>query len=371
MKNRKIYALLLTAAVVLSACGQEELPDTHKIDTEYGKVRLCDYSNLTVEQIVYEITDDDVEEEINALLSDYVQYTPKDTAEDGDYAEVYMTATAGNAILFDYPEDEGDTYDILLGYNEFGEEFDTKLLGAAAGDAMEFDITYDADYEDDDFAGQTVHYQVKVDSVVDETIPELTDEFVTDTLGYASVDDMKAQIKEELTDYYNSDSVANAKEELLQQIVENSDCSDYSKELYENVKGQVEDSYAAYMEALEVSTVDEVYDAFEMSSEDVEEEITNRVYRMMAVYAVAKEQGIELTDAEYQAGLERYAQMYSDYYAEEYTADRVQQEAGEAQMRYEILEDKVLDYLYDHAAVTQVVGVLEDSEEDLEEASLE
>ena len=40
-------------------------------------------------------------------------------------------------------------------------------------------------------------------------------------------------------------------------------------------------------------------------------------------------------------------------------------------MRYEILEDKVLDYLYDHATVTQVVGVLEDGEEDLEEASLE
>lgn len=371
MKNRKIYALLLAAACVLSACGQEGLEDTHKITTDYGKVRLCDYSNLTVEQIVYEITDDDVEEEIDALLSDYVQYTPKDTAEDGDYAEVYMTATTGSKVLFDYPEDEGDTYDILLGYNEFGEEFDAKLLGAAAGDEIEFDITYDADYEDDDFAGQTVHYQVKVDSVVDETTPELTDEFVTDTLGYASMDDMKTQIREELTDYYNSDSVANAKEELLQQVIENSDCSDYSKELYQNVKEQVESSYSAYIEILGVSTIDEVYDTFEMSSEDVEEEITNRVYRMMAVYAIAKEQGIELTDAEYQAGLENYAQLYSDYYAQEYTADRVQEENGEEQMRYELLEDKVLDYLYDHATITQVIGMLEDEEEDFEEASME
>ncbi|MCI5857598.1 MAG: hypothetical protein MR016_09610 [Agathobacter sp.] len=371
MKNKKIYALFLVAACVLCACGQEEKADTHKIQTDYGNVRLCDYSALTADEIVYEITDEDVDEEIDNLLNDYIQYTPKDSAEDGDYVEVYMTAVADGNVLFEYPQEEGDTYEILLGYNEFGAEFDEKLLGVSAGDELEFDVTYGQDYEDDVLAGQTVNYQIKVDSVVYETEPQLTDEFVTETLGYSSVDDMRAQIKDELSAYYNSNSVSNAKEELLQEVVENSDCSDYSKDLYQEVKAQVEDSYAEYMEPLGVSTLDGVYDAFEMTSEDIDEEITNRVYRMMAVYAIAKEQNIEITDAEYEAGLERYAAKYTQDDAQEYTTADVVAKLGEAQVRYKVLEDKVLDYLYANAAVTQVVGVIDSDEEEAEETAEE
>jgi trigger factor len=367
MKKQFVSILLASSMMLaLTACGdssdqtENTLPLGDKVKTEYGTVTLCEYENLAADETIYEISDEDVDDEVNNLLSDYVQYEEKDTAENGDYVEVYMTGTVDGELLVDYPEEAGDTYDILLGYNEFGEEFDENLLGVTKGDTLSFSITYDEDYGDEDLAGMTVDYEISVQSVQEEILPELTEEFITETLGYASEDEMRSEIQEELDSYYNSDTAYYAKEDLLQQVVENSKFGDYSEELYDSKREEVDATYESYVDLLGVSTVDEVYDAFEMSEDDIEAEVLSQVYRTIAVYAIAEEQSLALTDAEYQAGVESYAQLYTEYYGEEYTADSLVEELGEDTLRYWILEDKVMDYLYEHATITQVVGSLKD-----------
>jgi trigger factor len=377
--KKKIISVLLAAAagLLLSACGdssgesENAVPLGNKVETDYGTVTLCDYSNLSAEETYYEISDDDVDEEINSLLTDYIQYEEKDAAEDGDYVEVYMTGTADGELFVDYSEEAGDTYDILLGYNEFGEEFDAKLLGASKGDELSFTITYDEDYGDDELAGLTVDYQIQVESVLEEIMPELTEEFVQDTLGYTSEEELRSDVKEELSSYYNSDSAYYTREDLLQQVVDNSKFGDYSKDLYESARESLDESYEAYEEWIGVTTVEEVYEAFEMTDEDIENEVLSQVYRTIVVYAIAKEQGLELTEDEYQAGLESYAQLYSDYYGEEYTTDGLVEEIGEETLRGWIQEDLVMDYLYEHATVTQVVGSIEDAEDSVLETAVE
>jgi trigger factor len=370
MKKQFVSILLASSMMLaLTACGESSdqtentLPLGDKVKTEYGTVTLCEYENLAADETIYEISDEDVDDEVNNLLSDYVQYEEKDTAENGDYVEVYMTGTIDGELFVDYPEEAGDTYDILLGYNEFGEEFDENLLGVTKGDTLSFSITYDEDYGDEDLAGMTVDYDISVQSVQEEILPELTEEFITDTLGYASEDEMRSELKEELDSYYNSDTAYYAKEDLLQQVVENSKFGDYSEELYDSKREEVDATYEGYEDILGVSTVEEVYDAFEMSEDDIEAEALSQVYRTIVVYAIAEEQSLALTDEEYQAGVESYAQLYTEYYGEEYTTDSLVEELGEDTLRYWILEDKVMDYLYEHATITQVVGSLKDDTE--------
>jgi trigger factor len=278
-----------------------------------------------------------------------------------------MTGTADGESVVDYTEEEdGGAYDILLGYYEFGEEFDEKLIGVSAGDELSFSITYDADYGDDDFAGKTVQYEVTVLAVFEEKLPELTEDFIVNTLGYESEEDMRSKIREELNESYNSDTAYNTKEDLIGQVVENSEFGDYSEEAYTAAKEDVKSSYEGYMDWIGASTVEEVYEAFGISEEDVEKEALEQVYRTIAVYAIAQEQGIDVPDEEYQSGLEEYAQSYTDYYGEEYTTDDLVSELGEETLRYWVLEDKVLDYLYDNAAITQVTGSLYLSDEEEE-----
>jgi FKBP-type peptidyl-prolyl cis-trans isomerase (trigger factor) len=174
---------------------------------------------------------------------------------------------------------------------------------------------------------------------------------------------MRSKLREELEEYYNSDASYNTKEDLIGQVVENSEFGDYSEVAYAVAKEDVKASYEEYMDWIGASTVEEVYEAFGISEEDVAAEALQQVYRTIAVYAIAQEQGFDVTDEEYQSGLEEYAQSYTDYYGEEYTADDLVSLVGEETLRYWVLDDKVLDYLYDNAVITQVTGSLELEEE--------
>jgi trigger factor len=381
MKTKLISIILCTTtALALCACGDKKdesgtenavTSSGTKVETDYGTVTLCDYIGLAADETHYEISDDDVEEEVNNLMYDYVEYNDKETAEEGDYVEVYMTGTADGGLVVDYSEDAGEAYDILLGYYEFGEEFDDKLLGVSAGDELSFSITYDEDYGDDEYAGKTIQYEVTVVAVLEETVPELTEDFIVNTLGYESEEAMRSELREQLEEYYNSDSAYYAKEDLIGLVVKNSEFGDYSEEAYAAAKEDVEASYEEYMDWIGASTVEEVYEAFGMSDEDVETEALEQVYRTIAVYAIAQEQGFDVTDEEYQSGLEEYAQSYTDYYGEEYTTDDLVSAIGEEKLRYWVLEDKVLDYLYDNAVITQVEGSLDIEDEDIEEEDIE
>jgi trigger factor len=383
MKKKLVLMTLCTAmAMALCACGGKTGESEAKgagalfgtgassgapVETEYGTVTLCNYSGLSADETYYEISDDDVDEEVNNLLYDYIDYNDKEIAEEGDYVEVSMTGTADGELIVDYTEETSDVYDILLGYNEFGEELDEKLLGVSEGDELSFSITYDEDYGDDDFAGKTVQYEVTVLAVLEESVPELTEDFIVNTLGYESEEDMRSKLREELEEYYNSDASYNTKEDLIGQVVENSEFGDYSEVAYAVAKEDVKASYEEYMDWIGASTVEEVYEAFGISEEDVAAEALEQVYRVIAVYAIAQEQGLDVTDEEYQAGLEEYAQSYTDYYEEEYTADDLVSMIGEETLRYWVLEDKVLDYLYDNAVITQVTGNLDLTGEEEEE----
>jgi trigger factor len=374
--KRKLVLMILCTTMALSLCacggkdgasGTASSASGKKVKTDYGTVTLCNYSGLSADETYYEISDDDVEEEVESLLYEYAGYTEKETAEEGDDVDVYMTGTADGDLIVDYSEESGDTYDIILGFYEFGEEFDEALIGASAGDELSFSVTYEEDYVDDDYAGKTVQYEVTVVAVREETIPELTEDFIVNTLGYESEEDMRSKLRAELEEYYNSDAAYNAKEDLIGQIVKNSEFSDYSEESYAGAKEDVASTYEQYMDWFGASTVEEVYELLGVSDEDLEQEALEQVYRVIAVYAIAQEQGLDVTDEEYQAGLEEYAQSYTDYYEEEYTADDLVSMIGEETLRYWVLEDKVLDYLYDNAVITQVTGNLDLTGEEEEE----
>ena len=366
MKRILLCLLLGTVILTSTACGKSGDDNTENnnggkaVETEYGTVTFGDYSNLTADEVVYDFSEADIDSEIENMLYEYAEYSEKSTAEMGDNVEVFLYATSDGAVVFDYTENGDGSYVIELGYEEFGPEFDEQLIGVSAGDVLNFSVTYDEDYDNISLAGGMINYEVTVLSVQEEKIPELTDSFVQENLGYDSVAEFRTSVEENLNSYYNSDSSYYTKESLLQQVIDGAEFGDYTEELYQSAKASVDASYEGYIDWLGVNSVDEVYESLEMSDEDVESEIMAQVYRIIAINGLAQEQKLELTDDEYQAGAQMYTDLYADYYEDDYTQEDLLSEFGEDNLRYWILEDKVLDYLYENATITKVQGNLDD-----------
>ncbi len=348
------------SAVATEALLMAETEETEfSFDEPYGEVNLCDYKNLAAERKQYQITESEIDEQVELLLYDYVEYQDVNRpSQAGDYVSVTMTGTENENVLFDYTE---ETFDVSIGAEEFGAEFDERLTGVSIGDKLNFSIHYSADYEDAELAGLTVSYDITVSDIYEEILPELTDEFITGTLDYVSQEDMRTQLAEQLQNTYDAESEYELRENLIQQVVDNSEFISGSDALYDYCERSIDESYLSYADMFGCQTVQEVYTLFGITASEVREEALNLARRMIAVQAIKEAEQISLSEEEYNDGLARYAQEM-----ELESVDDLLDQYDENAVRSWIIEDKVLDFLEDHAAIRNVTAV-HDEETDLEE----
>lgn len=355
MKKKTAFILIMAMAATAAACGSSTgggATAGDAIETDYGKVVLGDYKNLSAEKTVYEVTQDAIDSKLEELQYANIQYDEVErVSQDEDVLMVYLTGSVDGEVVYDYSDEE---YEIDLGYEEFGEEFDQKLTGVSTGDELEFSISYDEDDEYAEYPGSTVDYQVTVTGIYEVNIPELTDDFVVGTLGYLSMEELSGELYEQVESENNSTSEAELKENLIGQIVEASVVSDYSEEAYESCAESVDESYMSYAQLFGYETVDEIYEMFGMTEDDIRAEVENQLYRMAVVYAISQKEGLSVTDEEYSQGLSQYIED-SGYESEaEFLADY-----DEDTVRYWLLEDKVASLLEENAVITEVAAQTE------------
>ena len=367
MKQLRLPAVMtaatLSGVLLLTGCGASKEIKLYGSEEEYGKAQLCDYSNLAVEKNVYEITDAMVDDEIESMLYDYTEYNEVDRpSQEGDVLSTLMTISSEGELLYDFSSEEEGGDQISLGYEEFGEEFDEKLTGVKKDDILSFAIAYDEDFEIEEFAGKTIDYDVKVSSVTEETVPEPTAEFIKDTLGYESEDALRQTTKDSLSADYEESAVSEMENNLLQQIIDSSTYTDYPEDLYNSCRNSIEQNYASYIEMFGVSTLDEIYEMFNITSEDIDEETLDMVYQMITINQIAREQDMKMTQKEYDEALAAYVDEFMYESVDDLIADY-----GEDNLKFWITEEKVYDYLVEHATVTEVPASLEDEYIDFED----
>ncbi len=355
MKKKFVWLLLATMSLSLAGCGKKsqndnasDSPSSAVILSDYGDVELCDYKGLSETKNIYKVTEDDVDSEIESMLYDYIEYVDVlRPSEDGDYVDVRMTAKNNGELIYDFSDSDG--YSIYIGYEEFGPEFDEKLTGVSAGDHLSFTVSYASDYDIEELSGLDVDYDVDVIVVTEERIPELNEDFITNTLGYESEADLREEITAEREASNEESSETELRELLLQQVISGSTFANYPQELYDNCATEIREGYESYVEMFGAGSLDELYEMFGMTEEDIEEEILSQVYRTMAVNAIADKEGIEITDDEYKETLDSLV-----IEAEVESTDELLAIYSEASIKYWILEEKVLDILEENAVITEV-----------------
>ena len=318
------------------------------IETDIGSVILADYA-VTADKYIYTVTDEEVDEEVEYLVDEYAEYNEVDrAAQEGDYVWVALTATSDGEELEVFTK--SDEYEIPLDGEYYGEEFDEHLIGSSVGDKLEFSVTYAEDDENADYPGMTVDYTVKVLGVSEEIVPELTEAFIQDELGYESEEDMREQIKSELEETNESDSEYEYREAIMEQYIKNCEFVDYDEDVYQLYYADAVAGYEEYVDMFEgVESVEEIYEFFGMTEDDVKQEALDNMYRTIVVDAISQVENIELTDEIFDERAARYAEEYEYDSVEDLLSDY-----DEDSLRYWIQDDLVLDFLESYATANEV-----------------
>jgi trigger factor len=157
---------------------------------------LGSYKDLDLEMPVMDVTDDDVNKEIESVRERAAAFAPIEgrPAENGDYLQLKISGT---------PEGDGepiqaDSVLCHLGAEETMEPFNENLRGANVGDHKNFDVAYPADYPDAKLVGKTYHYAVEVLGIKNKKLPELNDEFAKDVSDATTLDELNKKVREGL-----------------------------------------------------------------------------------------------------------------------------------------------------------------------------
>ncbi len=354
--KRKIAAVLITLCMVtLSACGGSSVISTGNKKLENAvydddSVSLAAYTGLKAEKKVYKVTDEALDSAVNERLSDYAEYkSVSRPSRNGDWVYVdYKALVYGESIS------EEEDYSFILGDEEYGEEFDEKLTGVLSGDKLNFTIEYDDDFEDEDFAGNAVDFEVSIKEVKEEIMPDATDEFVKEKFGYSTYDEFVSSVRTSISEEYERESNSELQEDLLQQVIKASSILQYSKEEYEEAEESIDSIYKSYADSLGMDLAS-AYELFEVTEADVEEEVQNELYRTIVVNAIIKNEDLTLSEEEYEDGIVYY--MEENEYD---SKDEFLNDYGEEEVRSQLMEDKVLNMLTDAADITEVEAEHED-----------
>lgn len=353
MKKRLLPLLLTIGVFAFTGCsdsgslittGNKALADA--VYTS-DSVSLAPYTGLSAEKKVYEVSEADVNQAIEEELADYIEYNSVDRASAaGDWVYADYTASIDGSV-----SSAEEDYYFVIGEEEFGSEFDEKLTGIFTGDVLNFSITYgEADFNEE-WTGQTVDFTVTVTDIQEELLPDCTDEFVKENLGYETYDAFYTAMQESVAQFYEEESLYELKENLLQQVIDASSILGYSQEDYDSALEEVEAFYQSYADMFGM-TLEELYEMSEITDDDVQQDALDLVFRQLVTNAIIENEQLTLNDEEFEEGVTYYMTANEYDSREEFLSDY-----GEEEIRNQLFEDKVLDFLADNAQITEVQAV--------------
>ena len=139
---------------------------------------------------------------------------------EGDFAQVSLDGTPKS--------EEGqpvhmDEVLVEIGGKNTMPEFTENLSGTNVGDERTFDVKYPDDAQDQRLAGKTLTYTVKVQAIKQKSLPELNEEFAKKLGEFATMDDVRKRIREQIDSERTHQAVHEAKDKLIAELVRRND----------------------------------------------------------------------------------------------------------------------------------------------------
>ncbi len=201
----EIFPEVYETAVVkqdVKAVGRPSLEDmqisdegivTLTLSTEvYPEVTLGDYKGLEVEKAEVSVSDEQVQSELDRMAQNVASTeTVERAAEMGDTANIDFEGF-DNGVPFS--GGKGENFDLKLGSGSFVPGFEEQVVGMAAGEEKDIDITFPEDYTAE-LAGKAVVFHVKLNKVTATTVPAQDDEFAKDVSEFETLEELKADIR--------------------------------------------------------------------------------------------------------------------------------------------------------------------------------
>lgn len=332
---------------------------TIEVLPEIGPV---DYQGLTLRKTEYNVTDADVQKQLEALQKNVAEQRPvpeKRPLAEGDFALVDFEALQ-DGVSFE-PLGTAENVTLKIGENSIAPGVDAHLIGLQPGEERTFEFTFPEDHKNPDMAGQTVQMRVTLNEIREEVLPPIDDALAKKFGKFETVDDLRAEIVKNLTEGYEKRTEQELNEQLFSGLLER-----VSFEVPEaliaaeldSIIQETERSFSQQNMSLEDAgiTHDDLRERYRDTAE-------SQVRRYLILQKVIEQEELTVTEEEVEAGLAEMAQRFG-HPVEMFTEYYKSNPDGLENFKHSLLEKQAIRRMLDSNEIETVAATQADAAEE-------
>lgn len=307
------------------------------------EIPAVEFKEVSLERPVVAVSDDALKEALETLASNAKDFETKDgPSENGDQVLIDFV---GRIDGEPFEGGAADDFPLELGGGRFIPGFEDQLVGAAAGDARDVEVTFPEDYGAAELAGKPAVFSVTVKEVKAAKAAEI-DDALAERFGAQNLEDLRGKLTERLSNEYKSAARALMKRHLLDDLagrvtfetpsaMTDGEAKDIARQLWHEENADAEGE-----------------DGSQIEPTDEHRALASRRVRLGLLLAdIGAKNEIKLSDAEIANAAAQQASQYPGQEKQIY--DFIMKDpATKERIAAPLYEDKVVDYVFELAQVT-------------------
>lgn len=312
------------------------------------EVTLGKYMGITVTKVDTDVTDEEVDEALERERSNNARTI---TVTD-------RPAEMGDTVLIDFEGfmdgeafegGKGENHSLELGSHSFIDTFEDQLVGRNAGDDVDVNVTFPEQYQSAELAGRPALFKVKLHEIRTKELPELDDEFAQDVSEFDTLAEYKESLRKDLQEQKENEAKRTREDEAVRKIIDGAQM-DIPDAMIDFQCESMLDDFAQQILMQSGLTIEQYMQISGVTIDDLKDQArpdaVTRIQSSLVLEQIAKEENIEVTDADVDAEVEKMASAYG------MEADKLREHMGEEEkksMKRDIAITKAVAFVMDNA----------------------
>ena len=275
------------------------------------EVTLGEYKGVEVEKSNVEVTDEDINKEVDKERENNSRTIDVDdrAVESGDIIKLDFD---GSVDGVPFAGGKAENYTLTIGSGSFIPGFEDQLIGTKIGEDKDVTVTFPEDYHEKSLAGKEAVFKCKVNAISVKELPEADDEFASEVSEFETLAEYKEDIKKKLTEKKEKAARAKKEAQAIEKAVENATMEIPDAMIDTQVQSMMED-FARRMQSQGLSL--EQYFQFtgmdaKKMHDQMKPEALKRIQNSLVLEAVAKAENIEISDEKVDEEIAKMAEAY-------------------------------------------------------------
>ena len=307
------------------------------------EVTLGEYKGVEVQKAKAEVTDEDIEAEINRVREQNSRLITVDDrgVEDGDRVTIDFDGYV-DGKRFDGGKSED--YPLVIGSHTFIDTFEEQLVGKLVGEECEVNVTFPEEYHVAELKSKPALFKVTVKEIQKKELPEVNDEFASEVSDFDTLEEYKKDLAEKLLKEKQTAAATANENKVVEKVVENATMEIPELMIDEQVNGMI-NNYARRIESQGISFKDymEVTGmGIEKLAEQMRPAAIKNIETRLVLEAVVQAENLEASDEAIEEQFNKMAESYrmeKDEIKKMYEGERLEQ------MKQDLAVQEAIDFL--------------------------